>query len=107
MNKLLLVDIVVVLVLDCSVLVNFIIKIVVRNFIEGVLLVVVVLFLLLGNLCVVIIIVLVILLLFLFVVIGMNCFGISGNLMSLGVLDFGILVDGVVIVVELMLLMLG
>ncbi|MGM3213801.1 efflux RND transporter permease subunit, partial [Klebsiella pneumoniae] len=44
---------------------------------------------------------------FLFAVIGMNRFGISGNLMSLGALDFGILVDGAVIVVESTLLMLG
>jgi cobalt-zinc-cadmium resistance protein CzcA len=40
-------------------------------------------------------------------VIGMNRFGISGNLMSLGALDFGILVDGAVIVIEATLLMLG
>src|SRR5690606_27399931 len=44
---------------------------------------------------------------FLFAVIGMNRFGISGNLMSLGALDFGILVDGAVIVVEATLLMLA
>src|SRR5690606_23656798 len=44
---------------------------------------------------------------FLFAVIGMNRFGISGNLMSLGALDFGILVDGAVIVIEATLLMLG
>ena len=37
----------------------------------------------------------------------MNRFGISGNLMSLGALDFGILVDGAVIVIESTLLMLG
>ncbi|WP_163593580.1 efflux RND transporter permease subunit, partial [Klebsiella variicola] len=70
-------------------------------------LVVVVLFLLLGNLRAAAITALVIPLSFLFAVIGMNRFGISGNLMSLGALDFGILVDGAVIVVESTLLMLG
>ncbi|MBD3832565.1 MAG: CusA/CzcA family heavy metal efflux RND transporter, partial [Brevundimonas sp.] len=44
---------------------------------------------------------------FLFAVIGMNRFGISGNLMSLGALDFGLLVDGAVVVVENTLLMLS
>ncbi|MCY0536316.1 efflux RND transporter permease subunit, partial [Klebsiella pneumoniae] len=44
---------------------------------------------------------------FLFAVIDMNRFGISGNLMSLGAPDFGILVDGAVIVIEATLLMLG
>ena len=68
---------------------------------------VVVLFLLLGNLRAATITALVIPLSFLFAVIGMNRFGISGNLMSLGALDFGILVDGAVIVVESTLLMLG
>ena len=65
------------------------------------------LFLLLGNLRAATITALVIPLSFLFAVIGMNRFGISGNLMSLGALDFGILVDGAVIVVESTLLMLG
>ena len=37
---------------------------------------------------------------FLFAVIGMNRFGISGNLMSLGALDFGLIVDGAVIIIE-------
>src|SRR5690606_1896975 len=43
----------------------------------------------------------------LFAVVGMNRFGISGNLMSLGALDFGLLVDGAVVVVENTLLMLS
>jgi len=93
-------------VLDRSVLVNSTIKTVARNLTEGALLVVVVLFLLLGNLRAATITALVIPLSFLFAVIGMNRFGISGNLMSLGALDFGILVDGAVIVVESTLLML-
>jgi hypothetical protein len=57
-----------------------------------------VLFLLLGNLRAAAITALIIPLSFLFAVIGMNRFGISGNLMSLGALDFGILVDGAVVV---------
>ncbi|WP_447901750.1 efflux RND transporter permease subunit [Stenotrophomonas sepilia] len=100
-------DIVAAPVLDRSVLVNSTIKTVARNLTEGALLVVVVLFLLLGNLRAATITALVIPLSFLFAVIGMNRFGISGNLMSLGALDFGILVDGAVIVVESTLLMLG
>ncbi len=94
-------------VLDRSVLVNATIATVARNLTEGALLVVAVLFLLLGNLRAAAITALVIPLSFLFAVIGMNRFGISGNLMSLGALDFGILVDGAVIVVEATLLMLG
>ncbi|MEL4892167.1 CusA/CzcA family heavy metal efflux RND transporter [Xanthomonas protegens] len=100
-------DIVAAPVLDRSVLVNATIKTVARNLTEGALLVVVILFLLLGNLRAAAITALVIPLSFLFAVIGMQRFGISGNLMSLGALDFGILVDGAVIVVESTLLMLG
>ncbi|REN05606.1 CusA/CzcA family heavy metal efflux RND transporter, partial [Mycobacterium tuberculosis] len=91
-------------VLDRSVLVNSTVKTVAKNLTEGALLVVVVLFLLLGNLRAAAITALVIPLSFLFAVIGMNKFGISGNLMSLGALDFGILVDGAVIVIESTLL---
>ena len=94
-------------VLDRSVLVNSTIKTVAKNLTEGALLVIVVLFLLLGNFRAAAITALVIPLSFLFAVIGMNRFGISGNLMSLGALDFGILVDGAVIVIEATLLMLG
>jgi len=94
-------------VLDRSVLVNSTVKTVAKNLTEGALLVVVVLFLLLGNFRAAAITALVIPLSFLFAVIGMNKFGISGNLMSLGALDFGILVDGAVIVIESTLLMLG
>ncbi|MGE0208089.1 MAG: efflux RND transporter permease subunit [Lysobacteraceae bacterium] len=94
-------------VLDRSVLVNSTVKTVARNLTEGALLVIVVLFLLLGNMRAAAITALVIPLSFLFAVIGMNRFGISGNLMSLGALDFGILVDGAVIVIEATLLMLG
>ncbi len=100
-------SIVAVPVLDRSELVNATIRTVAKNLSEGALLVVVVLFLLLGNLRAAAITALVIPLSFLFAVIGMSRFGISGNLMSLGALDFGILVDGAVIVIESTLLMLG
>lgn len=94
-------------VLDRSVLVNSTVRTVAKNLTEGALLVIVVLFLLLGNIRAAAITALVIPLSFLFAVIGMNRFGISGNLMSLGALDFGILVDGAVIVIEATMLMLG
>lgn len=94
-------------VLDRSVLVNSTVRTVAKNLTEGALLVIVVLFLLLGNMRAAAITAMVIPLSFLFAVIGMNRFGISGNLMSLGALDFGILVDGAVIVIEATLLMLG
>ena len=97
-------DVVVEPVINRGELVNATIRTVARNLGEGALLVVAVLFLMLGNVRAAIITALVIPLSFLFAVIGMNRFGISGNLMSLGALDFGILVDGAVIVVEATLL---
>ena len=100
-------DVVVEPVLNRSALVNATIKTVARNLIEGALLVIVVLFLLLGDIRAATITALMIPISFLFAVIGMNRFGISGNLMSLGALDFGLLVDGAVVVVENTLLMLG
>ncbi|MNK08175.1 Nickel and cobalt resistance protein CnrA [compost metagenome] len=93
-------------VLDRSALVNQTIGTVARNLSEGALLVIVVLFLLLGNTRAAVITALMIPLSFLFAVIGMNRFGISGNLMSLGALDFGLMVDGGVVVIENTLLML-
>ncbi|MBN8552063.1 MAG: CusA/CzcA family heavy metal efflux RND transporter [Caulobacterales bacterium] len=94
-------------VLDRSALVNSTIQTVARNLTEGALLVILVLFLLLGNIRAATITALMIPISFLFAVIGMNRFGISGNLMSLGALDFGLLVDGAVVVIENTLLMLG
>lgn len=94
-------------VLNRSALVNKTIKTVAKNLTEGALLVIVVLFLLLGNIRAATITALMIPISFLFAVIGMNRFGISGNLMSLGALDFGLLVDGAVVVVENTLLMLS
>lgn len=96
-----------VVVLDRSALVNSTIQTVARNLTEGALLVIVVLFLLLGNIRAATITALMIPISFLFAVIGMNRFGISGNLMSLGALDFGLLVDGAVVVIENTLLMLS
>jgi len=100
-------DIVVEPVIDRSELVNATIRTVARNLTEGALLVIAVLFLMLGNMRAAAITALVIPLSFLFAVIGMNRFGISGNLMSLGALDFGILVDGAVIVIEATLLLMA
>ncbi|MFC5343341.1 efflux RND transporter permease subunit [Brevundimonas staleyi] len=94
-------------VLNRSELVNKTISTVAKNLTEGALLVIVVLFLLLGNIRAATITALMIPISFLFAVIGMNRFGISGNLMSLGALDFGLLVDGAVVVVENTLLMLS
>jgi cobalt-zinc-cadmium resistance protein CzcA len=71
-----------------------------RNLIEGALIVVFVLVLLLGNMRAGLIVASVIPLSMLFAVSMMNIFGVSGNLMSLGAVDFGLIVDGAVIIVE-------
>ncbi len=71
-----------------------------KNLTEGALLVIAVLFFLLGNIRAAIIATLVIPLSFLMMATGMNKFGLSGNLMSLGALDFGLIVDGSIIIVE-------
>ncbi|GGD64942.1 efflux RND transporter permease subunit [Aurantiacibacter arachoides] len=70
------------------------------NLVEGALLVIAVLFLMLGNIRAAIIAALVIPISMLMAAIGMNRIGVSGNLMSLGALDFGLIVDGAVIIVE-------
>jgi cobalt-zinc-cadmium resistance protein CzcA len=70
------------------------------NLIEGALLVIVILFLLLGNFRAALITALVIPLSMLMTSMGMIRAGISGNLMSLGALDFGLIVDGAVIITE-------
>ncbi len=88
------------IVLDRSKLVNATISTVQTNLTEGALLVIVALFLLLGNFRAALITALVIPLSFLMMAIGMNRLGVSGNLMSLGALDFGLIVDGTVIIVE-------
>lgn len=83
-----------------STLVDATISTVEKNLAEGAVLVVAMLFWLLGNIRAAIIAALVIPLSFLLMAIGMNRFGISGNLMSLGALDFGLIVDGSIIIVE-------
>ncbi|UYQ95707.1 CusA/CzcA family heavy metal efflux RND transporter [Chitinophaga horti] len=70
------------------------------NLMEGALIVVFVLVIFLGNLRAGLLVASVIPLSMLFAVIMMNLFGVSGNLMSLGALDFGLIVDGAVIIVE-------
>ena len=94
-------------VLNRTDLVDRTIRTVQRNLAEGALLVIAVLFFLLGNVRAAVITALVIPLSFLIGVIGMNRFGVSGNLMSLGALDFGLLVDGAVVVVENTLTRMG
>lgn len=71
-----------------------------KNLLEGALIVIFVLILFLGNLRAGLIVASVIPLSMLFAIILMNHFGVSGNLMSLGAIDFGIIVDGAVIIVE-------
>ncbi|MDO9432362.1 MAG: CusA/CzcA family heavy metal efflux RND transporter [Phenylobacterium sp.] len=86
--------------LDRSKLVNATIATVQRNLFEGALLVAIALFFLLGNVRAALIAVLIIPISFLMTGIGMNVLGVSGNLMSLGALDFGLIVDGAVIIIE-------
>ncbi|MEY4967208.1 MAG: hypothetical protein RL274_2791 [Pseudomonadota bacterium] len=99
-NKTLPAGIVAVPVLDRSQLVIATISTVSRNLAEGALLVIAILFYLLGNWRAALIATLVIPLSMLFSAIGMNVLHISGNLMSLGALDFGLIIDGAVIIVE-------
>jgi cobalt-zinc-cadmium resistance protein CzcA len=86
--------------IDRGKLVNNAIGTVTKNLLEGALIVIFVLILFLGNLRAGLIVASVIPLSMLFAVILMNYFGVSGNLMSLGAIDFGIIVDGAVIIVE-------
>ncbi len=85
---------------DRTALVDKAIATVSKNLLEGALLVIVVLFLLLGNLRAALITAAVIPLAMLATITGMVKTGVSANLMSLGALDFGIIVDGTVIIVE-------
>ncbi|MEJ0063135.1 MAG: CusA/CzcA family heavy metal efflux RND transporter [Alphaproteobacteria bacterium] len=87
-------------VLNRTKLVDATIATVQANLAEGALLVIVVLFLLLGNFRAALITALVIPLSMLMTAMGMLRFGISANLMSLGALDFGLIVDGAVIITE-------
>jgi len=74
-----------------------------KNLLEGALIVIFILILFLGNLRAGLVVASVIPLSMLFAFILMHLFGVSGNLMSLGALDFGLLVDGAVIIVEAVL----
>lgn len=85
---------------DRSALVERTIHTVAKNLLEGALLVVGVLLLLLGNVRAGLVVAVTIPLSLLGAVIAMNGFGMSGNLMSLGAIDFGLIVDGAVIIVE-------
>jgi cobalt-zinc-cadmium resistance protein CzcA len=78
-----------------------------KNLVEGAILVIVVLFLLLGNIRAALITAAVIPLAMLLTITGMVQTKVSGNLMSLGALDFGLIVDGAVIIVENCLRRLG
>lgn len=86
--------------LDRTKMVNNAIGTVEKNLLEGALIVIAVLVIFLGNLRAGLLVASVIPLSMLFAVILMNLFGVSGNLMSLGALDFGLIVDGAVIIVE-------
>ncbi|HEU5245657.1 MAG TPA: CusA/CzcA family heavy metal efflux RND transporter [Candidatus Udaeobacter sp.] len=77
------------------------------NLFEGALLVVAMLLLLLGNWRAALIVATAIPLAFLFGITGMTRFGISGNLMSLGAIDFGLIIDGAVVIVENVVRWLG
>jgi cobalt-zinc-cadmium resistance protein CzcA len=87
-------------VLDRAKLVSATVSTVERNLTEGAILVAISLFILLGNWRAAVIAVLVIPFSFLMMATGMNVFGVPGNLMSLGALDFGLIVDGAVIIIE-------
>ena len=86
--------------LDRTKMVNNAISTVRTNLLEGALIVLFILVLLIGNWRAGLIVASVIPLALLFAVILMHAFGVSGNLMSLGAIDFGLIVDGAVIIVE-------
>ena len=86
--------------LDRTKMVNSAIATVEHNLMEGALIVIFVLILLLGNWRAGLVVASVIPLALLFALAMMKLFGVSGNLMSLGAIDFGLIVDGAVIIVE-------
>ena len=88
-------------------LVHRTIRTVTTNLFEGALLVIAVLLFLLGNWRAALIVAAAIPLAFLFAITGMTRFGISGNLMSLGAIDFGLIIDGAVVIVENVVRQLG
>lgn len=93
-------DVKIVLFYDCSDLISCIIDVVCDNLVCGMLLVVVVLVFFLYDLCVGLIVVIMILLVLLFVFVCFDLQGVLVNLLLIGVIDFGILVDVVVVMVE-------
>lgn len=93
--------------LDRTKLVNAAISTVATNLLEGALIVIFVLVLFLGNLRAGLLVASVIPLAMLFAIGMMTTFGVSGNLMSLGAIDFGLIVDGAVIIVEATMHFLG
>ena len=86
--------------LDRTKMVNNSIHTVETNLLEGALIVIFILVIFLGNIRAGLLVASVIPLAMLFAIIMMNLFGVSGNLMSLGALDFGLIIDGAVIIVE-------
>jgi cobalt-zinc-cadmium resistance protein CzcA len=86
--------------LDRTKMVDNAIHTVETNLLEGALIVIFILVLFLGNFRAGLLVASVIPLAMLFAIIMMNIFGVSGNLMSLGALDFGLIIDGAVIIVE-------
>jgi cobalt-zinc-cadmium resistance protein CzcA len=92
---------------DRSLLIDRTIGTVEKNLVEGAILVVAVLLLLLGNWRAALIVACAIPLSFLFALTGMRHWGISGNLMSLGAVDFGLIIDGAVVIVENIVRQLG
>jgi len=92
---------------DRSLLIDRTIGTVEKNLVEGAILVVAVLLLLLGNWRAALIVACAIPLSFLFALTGMRYWGISGNLMSLGAVDFGLIIDGAVVIVENIVRQLG
>ncbi|WP_410880994.1 CusA/CzcA family heavy metal efflux RND transporter [Myroides sp. DW712] len=89
--------------LDRTKMVNNAIGTVETNLLEGALIVILVLVLFLGNIRAGLLVASIIPLAMLFAISMMNLFGVSGNLMSLGALDFGLIIDGAVIIVEAVL----
>jgi cobalt-zinc-cadmium resistance protein CzcA len=85
---------------DRTVLVDKAINTVKKNLLEGAVLVIIILFLFLGNIRAALITAMVIPLAMLFTFTGMVTYKVSANLMSLGALDFGIIIDGAVVIVE-------
>lgn len=85
---------------DRTVLVDKAINTVKKNLLEGAILVIAILFMFLGNMRAAIITAMVIPLSMLFTFTGMVQYKVSANLLSLGALDFGIIIDGAVVIVE-------